>query len=266
NEEDKIQLNKLEGNIKIKNLHFRYGTREKVLKNINLKINSGDSIAFVGESGSGKTTLAKLLMKYYELNEGDIIIDDYNIKDINNDSLRGRIGYVPQDIFLFGGTIKENIAFGQGSIDMKKIIEAAKKAKAHQFINNMPLRYNTQVGERGANLSGGQKQRIAIARAILSNPDMLILDEATSNLDSATEKAIHNTVENLSKDITTIIIAHRLSTIKNCDKIVVLDEGKIKEKGNHEKLIEDKGIYYNLWQEQFGKEEAKALRELTISE
>ena len=215
-----------------------------------MSISPGEKVALVGESGSGKTTLAKLLLKYYLPEEGKILYDDYNIEDISLEHLRGRIGYVPQDIFLFSGTVKENIAFGQRNISMEKIIQASRKAKAHQFINDLPLRYDTMVGERGSNLSGGQRQRIAIARAILKEPDVLILDEATSNLDAATEKAIHNTIENISKGLSTIIIAHRLSTIRECDTIVVLEEGEIIEKGNHNQLIQKQGEYYKFWQGQ----------------
>jgi len=262
-EHQKIKLNNLKGKIRLKDINFKYGTREKVLKNINIDIKPGETVALVGESGSGKTTLVKLIMKYYLVDEGNIQIDDYNIKDINIESLRSRIGYVPQDIFLFSGSIRENIAFGYGNIDMKKIVDAAKKAAAHEFINRMPLRYNTLVGERGATLSGGQKQRIAIARALIQKPDMLILDEATSNLDSATEKAIHKTIDEIGKDITTIIIAHRLSTIKNCDKIIVLEDGKIKEMGSHIDLIKQKGKYFKLWRDQLGTgEESKILQDV----
>ena len=249
-EQSKIKCEHLKGKIDIKNLDFRYGTRKKVLKDINLSISPGEKVALVGESGSGKTTLAKLLLKYYLPEEGKILYDDYNIEDISLEHLRGRIGYVPQDIFLFSGTVKENIAFGQQNISMEKIIQASRKAKAHQFINELPLRYDTVVGERGSNLSGGQRQRLAIARAILKEPDILILDEATSNLDTATEKAIHHTIAKVSQGITTIIIAHRLSTIKECDQIVVLEEGEIIEQGTHQQLLKKQGEYYKLWEGQ----------------
>ncbi|PRX29422.1 ATP-binding cassette subfamily B protein [Orenia metallireducens] len=249
-ENRKLIKDKFQGNIKIKKLDFKYGTREKVLKNINLDIKSGEKIALVGESGSGKTTLAKLLLKYYLPEKGDIFIDDYNIKDISLDSLRGRIGYIPQDVFLFSGTVRENIAFGLKDVSMEDIVDAAQKAQAHQFINKLPLRYETKIGERGSDLSGGQRQRIAIARAILRNPDILILDEATSNLDTTTERAIHKTINEVSRGITTIIIAHRLSTIKSCDKIVVLEDGKVLEQGNHYDLIKERGKYYKLWEGQ----------------
>ncbi|WP_035571005.1 peptidase domain-containing ABC transporter [Halonatronum saccharophilum] len=249
-ESQKIKPDKLKGEIEIKDLHFRYGTRKKVLEDIGIDIKPGEKVALVGESGSGKTTLSKLLLKYYLPTEGEILIDGYNIKDLSLESLRANIGYVPQDIFLFSGSVRENIAFGLKNVSMDEIVDAAKKAQAHQFINELPLRYDTLVGERGSNLSGGQKQRIAIARAILKNPDILVLDEATSNLDTATERAIHNTVEDISQGITTIIIAHRLSTIMQCDKIVVLEKGKILELGSHKELIKKKGKYYNLWQGQ----------------
>ena len=249
-ERKKINKDKFEGKISVQNLCFNYGSREKVLKNINFKIESGEKIALVGESGSGKTTLAKLLLKYYEVKEGEILIDGYNINDISFDNLRDRTGYVPQDIFLFSGSIRDNIAFGLSNVSMEKLVDAAKKSQANKFINKLPLRYETTVGERGSNLSGGQKQRIGIARAILKNPDILILDEATSNLDTATEQAIHHTIEEVSQGITTIIIAHRLSTIKACDKIVVLKEGKVIEQGSHQELVKQKGQYCKLWEEQ----------------
>lgn len=250
NERNTIKKDNLVGKFEVKELDFRYGTREQVLKNISFDIEPGETVAFVGESGSGKTTMAKLLLKYYLPEKGEILIDDYNIKDISYESLRSRIGYVPQDVFLFSGTIRENIAFGMNNVSMEEIIDAAKKAKVHYFINELPLRYETLVGERGSNLSGGQKQRIAIARAILKDPDILILDEATSNLDTRTEQAIHNTIDDVSKGITTIIIAHRLSTIRSCDKIIVLHDGEIVEMGSHKQLFTLQGNYYNLWRSQ----------------
>lgn len=258
NEEKKIAPKSLRGCIEYKNVDFRYGTRQLVLKNINLNINAGEKIAFVGESGSGKTTLVKLLLNLYKWEKGEILINGYNVKDINMNYLRERIAYISQDIFLFSGTIYENLTLGIENPDMEAVIEAAKMAKAHDFINDLPLRYETMLEENGANLSGGQKQRIAIARALLKKPDILIMDEATSNLDSITEKAIERTINEHTKGITTLIIAHRLSTIMRCDKIYVMDKGEFVECGKHEELMDKKGLYYNLWKEQLpGNSEEK---------
>ncbi|AKL94341.1 ABC-type bacteriocin/lantibiotic exporter [Clostridium aceticum] len=249
-EEKKVNPNSLKGTIQFKNIDFRYGTRELVLKNINLTIHQGEKIAFVGESGSGKTTLVKLLMNFYTNEKGDILINEYNIKDINMEKLREKIAYISQDIFMFSGTIKENLCLGNKNITFEEMIQAAKLSSAHDFINDLPLRYNTLLEENATNLSGGQKQRLAIARALLKKPDILIMDEATSNLDSITEKAIEKTITELNQDTTTIIIAHRLSTIMRCDKIYVMDHGEIVESGNHEELVNNKDKYYNLWKEQ----------------
>jgi len=250
NEGKKIAPSKYDGDIKIENVDFRYGTRQLVLKNINMAIEKGERIALVGESGCGKTTLVKLLLSFYPLEKGDILIDDYNIQDIQKESLRDRIAYVPQETFLFSGTVLDNLSLGAGDVSMEEIIEASKMAKAHDFINELPLRYNTNLEENGANLSGGQRQRLAITRAILKKPDILILDEATSNLDSITEAAIESTITTFSKGMTTIIIAHRLSTIKRCDTIYVMDKGEIIEHGSHNELVSKEGRYHKLWEEQ----------------
>ena len=249
-EEKKITLDSLKGKIEFKDLDFRYGTRQLVLKNINLTIEQGEKVALVGESGSGKTTLVKLLMNFYPWEKGEILIDGNNIKDINLDYLREKIAFISQESFFFSGTIRDNLTLGNPYVSLEEIIEAAKLAKAHDFINELPLRYNTVLDENGANLSGGQKQRPAIARAILKKPDIIIMDEATSNLDSITEKAIEKTIHELSDGITTIIIAHRLSTVMRCDKIYVLDKGEIVESGTHHQLINLKGRYYEFWKEQ----------------
>lgn len=250
-EDRKINPESLKGEVKVRNLDFRYGTRDWVLKDINLSINQGEKVALVGESGSGKTTLAKLMMSFYPLEKGEILIKDYNIQDINVDTLRERIAYIPQDIFFFSGTIRENLTLGvEDHIDFEKIVAACKNARAHEFINDLPLRYNTMLEEDASNLSGGQRQRLAIARAILKKPDILIMDEATSNLDSTTEKAISETIEDISGDITTIVIAHRLSTIMKCDTILVMEKGKIIESGSHAELMNGKGKYFNLWKDQ----------------
>lgn len=247
----KLAPQRLMGKICFKNVHFRYGTRELVLKDINMKINTGERIALVGESGSGKTTLAKLLLNFYQAEKGEILIDDHNIQDINREILRQRIGYIPQNIFLFSGTVQENLRLGNENATMEEIIDICKITTVHDFINQMPLRYNTHLDENGTNLSGGQRQRLALARAIIKNPDILIMDEATSNLDSTTEKAIENLIKKNFREMTMIIIAHRLSTIRSCDKIFVMDQGRIIEAGSHEELLKNKEKYYELWESQF---------------
>lgn len=249
-EDKKIKPSTLQGVIEFRNIDFRYGTRQLVLKDISLKIAPGEKIAFVGESGSGKTTLVKLLLNFYEYEHGEILINGYNIKDITIEKLRERIAYIAQEVFLFSGTISENLCLGIENSPIEEVIEIAKQTKAHDFINELPLRYNTYLEENGANLSGGQRQRLAITRAMLKKPDILIMDEATSNLDSITEKAIERTITEVTQGITTLIIAHRLSTIKRCDRICVIDKGQIVEIGTHKELIRYKGVYYNLWKEQ----------------
>lgn len=247
NEDKKISPSTLLGDIYLKNVDFRYGTRQLVLKDINMNIKSGEKIALVGESGSGKTTIAKLLMDFYDVEKGEVIINSYNIKDINKEVLRDKTAYISQDSFFFSGTIRENLQFVNPDITYEDMIDACKKAQIHEYINSLPTRYETLLEEKGANLSGGQRQRLAIARALLKKPEILIMDEATSNLDTITEKAIQNTIEDCTKNVTTIIIAHRLSTIKRCDRIYVLEKGAIIEEGNHEALLEKKGYYYKLW-------------------
>ena len=249
-ENRKIELEKINGDIEISKLKFRYGTRRLVLDDINLVIKKGQKVAFVGESGSGKTTLSKLLLNMYKAEEGEILIDGNNIEDIQIEKLRDRIAYIPQETFLFSGTIFENLVLGIDDISVDEVIGASKKAQAHEFINELPLRYETYLEENGSNLSGGQRQRLAIARAMLKNPDILILDEATSNLDAITERALDITINEFSKNVTTIYIAHRLSTIKNCDKIFVMEKGKIIEFGNHKELIKLGGKYTELVRQQ----------------
>lgn len=249
-EDKKLQPYSLKGDIRLNNVDFRYGTRALALQNIDLAIEQGEKIAFVGESGSGKTTLIKLLMQFYNHEKGDILINDHNIKDIHLDSLRERIAYIPQDTFFFSGTIRDNLCLGvEEGTELELITEACKTAQAHDFINQFPLRYNTMLEENATNISGGQKQRLAIARAILKKPDILIMDEATSNLDSTTEKAVSETI-NSFQDMTTIIIAHRLSTIMRCDRIYVMDQGRIIEQGSHVELLAARGRYYELWKDQ----------------
>ncbi|MBO3395946.1 peptidase domain-containing ABC transporter, partial [Clostridium perfringens] len=261
-EHKKINPNSLNGKIEFKNVDFRYGTRQLILKNINMTINKGERIALVGESGSGKTTIAKLLLNFYQCENGEIIVNDYNLLDINVEVLRDKIAYISQETFLFNGTILENLMLGNPYLTYEEIIEACKKAQIHDFINSLPLRYNTLVEENGSNFSGGQKQRLSIARAILRKPEILIMDEATSNLDSITEKAIEKTIHEFSDGMITIIIAHRLSTIMRCDNIYILEKGEIKEQGNHEELLEKQGRYYELWKEQLPDIEKVEIKEV----
>ncbi|ACL76604.1 peptidase domain-containing ABC transporter [Ruminiclostridium cellulolyticum] len=256
-ESEKINPIDLKGDISFKGVDFRYGTRSLVLRNIDITIKQGEKIALVGESGSGKTSLVKLLLNLYTWEKGEITIKDYNIKDISFEYLREKLAYISQDIFMFSGTIRENLIMGNQNTDMEQMVEACRMAQAHEFINKLPLRYETYLEENGTNLSGGQKQRLAIARAILKKPDIFIMDEATSNLDSITERAIEQTLETVCSGVTTIIIAHRLSTIKRCDRIYVMEDGSIIEYGSHRELIELKGKYFELWKEQLSEREHK---------
>ncbi|WP_346880520.1 MULTISPECIES: ABC transporter ATP-binding protein [unclassified Clostridium] len=241
----------VQGEIEFKNATFKYEGSEEILSNINLKIEKGKTLALVGPSGGGKTTICHLIPRFYELNKGEITIDGEDIKDITLKSLRKNIGIVQQDVFLFTGTIKDNILYGNPEADDDEVIEAAKNANIHDFIMSLPEGYETYVGERGVKLSGGQKQRISIARVFLKNPPILILDEATSALDNTSELIIQKSLERLSKGRTSIIVAHRLSTVKNADEIVVLTNKGIVEKGAHKELINSGEIYARLYNSQF---------------
>ena len=235
----------LNGNIQINNISFCYPSRpnEIVLNNISIKINEGEKIAIVGMSGSGKTTLTNLLLGFYQSTKGNILFDNKSIEDIGLTSLRNQIGLVPQDIILFGGTIRENLLYAKTNASENEMINAAKEANAHEFILQFENGYDTIVGERGMQISGGQRQRIAIARAILKNPKILILDEATSSLDSKSEQKIQDSMNFLLKDKTAIIISHRLATIKDVDQIYVFEKGNIVEFGKHSELLIKDGIY-----------------------
>ena len=216
-----------------------------------MHIDKGKTVALVGPSGSGKTTLCQLIPRFYEISGGEIDIDGKDIRDLTRLSLRQNIGMVAQDVFLFTGTIRDNIAYGNLDATEEQIIEAAKKANIHDYIMTLPEKYDTYIGERGVKLSGGQKQRVSIARVFLKNPSILILDEATSALDNATEMLIQSALEKLAEGRTSIIVAHRLSTIKHADEIIVLTENGVQERGTHEELLEKNGIYAGLYRYQF---------------
>ena len=248
-EKDKLQPQNMGGDIEFRNAFFRYGARKETLKDINLIIKDGSKTALVGKSGSGKTTLAKLLMNFYPLESGQILINGVNIRDISLDSLRSRIAYVSQDDFLFNDTLLENLRFANPGAKYEEIIEACKKARIHEYITTLPLRYNTLVEENGTNLSSGQKQRLALAKAILKNPDVFILDEATSNLDAKTEREVMEAIREAVVGKTCIFIAHRLATILECSQVVVMNEGKIEECGPIEDLIQAGGPFAQLWKE-----------------
>ncbi|XQY93023.1 ABC transporter ATP-binding protein [Metabacillus sp. HB246100] len=250
---DAIEVDSLRGDIAFENVTFGYEDHKVVLNGINLHIQAGETIAFVGPSGAGKTTICTLIPRFYDVNEGAIKIDGMNIRDLTKESLRSQIGIVQQDVFLFTGTLRDNIAYGKLDASQEEIEKAARRAHLTTLIESLPHRYETQIGERGLKLSGGQKQRIAIARMFLKNPPILILDEATSALDTETEMIIQQALTELSKNRTTLVIAHRLATIRNADRIVVVTENGIAEEGKHDELIEMGGIFANLHKVQFQK-------------
>lgn len=250
NEENLKEVEQLDGDIEFKNVSFAYGTRGRAIEGISLKIPAGKKVAFVGSSGSGKTTLLKLLMKFYKPEEGQILISGIDIEELKTSSFRERIGYVPQESLLFSGTISENIAWGCNNAEPKKIVACAIAAQAFDFIQRLPEKFNTYIGEHGSTLSGGERQRLAMARILMRNPQMLILDEATASLDSISEQAIMNTIFTHIKGRTVIMVAHRLSTIKNCDIIYVFNQGKLVEQGNHLELLAKEGFYKRLWSAQ----------------
>lgn len=241
-----IELKDVKGNIEIENVSFTYEDDNEVFKNLSLSVEAGKTVALVGPSGGGKTTLCNLIPRFFDFEEGDIKIDGVSVKDVSLNSLRTNIGVVAQDVFLFTGTIKENIIIGKSGATDREVIDACKKARIHDFIMTLPNGYDTYVGERGIKLSGGQKQRISIARIFLKNPPIMILDEATSALDNVTEQEIQKSLEELGKYRTNLVVAHRLSTIQSADEIIVLTQNGIEERGTHKELIEKGGVYSKL--------------------
>lgn len=248
---DAKYLQNVTGHVEFKHVSFYYNENEKVLEDVNLDIEAGKKVALVGPSGSGKTTLCSLLSRFYDVNEGSILIDSQDIRDVTLKSLRTTIGLVQQDVYLFTGTIEQNICYGKPGASHEEVVEAAKKANIHEFIMSLPDGYNTFCGERGTRLSGGQKQRISIARVFLKNPKILILDEATSALDNESERIIQKSLEELSKNRTCLTIAHRLSTIRNADEIVVIDKDGLHERGSHDDLMKLNGTYARYYRLQF---------------
>ena len=247
---DAYDLRVIEGRVDFRNVSFGYEHNRIILKNFNLSVKTGQNVAIVGTSGSGKSTIGRLMFRFYDINEGELLIDGNNVKDVTQSSLHSQIGIIPQDTVLFNDTIYYNIAYGNPDADENSVIEAAKSAKIHNFISSLPDGYKTTVGERGLKLSGGEKQRVGIARTLLKNPPILLLDEATSSLDTETEKDIQEHLYKMLKGRTVISIAHRLSTVVNNDLIVVLENGEILERGSHQELLEMKGRYSKMWSSQ----------------
>lgn len=257
NPENPVAINRSEGNIRFENVQFQYDNQVPILKGLSMDIKSGETIGIAGTTGSGKSTLIKLLLRFYDVGEGEIQLDGHDIRSYALDSLRQNIALVSQDTYLFHGTILENIAYGLPEVKESEIIEAAMMAQLHDFIKSLPDGYQTLVGERGIKLSGGQRQRLSIARAILKNAPVLILDEATSSVDTETERAIQQNLDKFAAGRTALVVAHRLSTIRNADRIVVLDQGQVSEVGTHRELLEMKGIYADLWAVQTGDVEGE---------
>jgi len=248
----RLPVSQVRGEIRFEDITFAYAERTPVVQHFTLKVPAGQTVAIVGSTGSGKSTLVKLLLRFYEVTQGRITLDGIDIRDLNPRDLRQAIGLVSQDVFLFHGTVAENIAYGSFGASREAIMAAADIAEAHGFIEQLPQGYDTIVGERGQKLSGGQRQRLSIARAVLKDPPILILDEATSAVDNETESAIQRSLEKITCDRTTIAIAHRLSTIRNADRIYVMEQGQLVEWGSHEELLQRQGLYASLWQVQMG--------------
>ncbi|MBU3131259.1 ABC transporter ATP-binding protein/permease [Clostridium gasigenes] len=251
NIESAEKMSEIKGNVEFKNVAFSYNKNSEVLKNVNFKVSSGEKIALVGSTGAGKSTIVSLLSRFYDVTSGEILVDGKNIKDVNLESYRSQMGIMLQDTFLFSSTIMENIRYGRLDATDEEVIIAAKAVNAHEFISKLENGYNTEVNERGSRLSLGQRQLVSFARALLANPRILILDEATSNIDTQTEKLVQKGIEKLLQGRTSFVIAHRLSTIRDCDKIMVVEDGEIVEAGSHNELLEKKELYYNLYMAQY---------------
>ena len=246
--ENAVEPMHVQGNVEFVDVTFKYKEdQNEILKNLSLNIKAGEFVALVGSSGVGKTTLCSLIPRFYDVNEGDILLDDQNIKNMSLQALRKNIGIVQQDTYLFAGTIADNIGYGKKDATKAEIIATAKKANAHTFITALPDGYNTDIGQRGVKLSGGQRQRLSIARVFLKNPPVIIFDEATSALDNESEKAIRESLEELTNNRTTLVIAHRLSTVRNAQRIIVLTDNGIDEQGTHDALIAQEGAYASLY-------------------
>jgi len=258
NPENPIKLENVKGSIEFKNVWFAYNSDEYVLKDISFSINPGERIAIVGHTGAGKTSIINILTRFYDINKGEILLDGVNIEKIDKRDLRKYISMVLQDVFLFSGDIKSNINLNDDTIKEERVIEASRMVGADKFVRELPQKYNEEVKERGATLSVGQKQLISFARALAYNPKILILDEATSSIDTESELLIKQAIEKLLVGRTAIVIAHRLSTIQNADKIIVLHKGEIREIGNHQELLAKRGIYYKLYQLQYKDQEILA--------
>lgn len=250
-----IDTFKLQGNVEFRNVKFGYDENKTIINNFNAKVKEGQKIAIVGPTGAGKTTMVKLLMRFYDVTDGEILVDGYNIKDFDRGELRKMFGMVLQDTWLFGGTVKENIKYSKEEATDTEVIQAAKAAHVHHFIKTLPNGYNSLINEESTNISAGQKQLLTIARVILADPKILILDEATSSIDTRTEIQIQSAMDNLMKGRTSFIIAHRLSTIKNADLILVMNHGDIVEQGTHEELLAKNGFYADLYNSQFDEGE-----------
>jgi subfamily B ATP-binding cassette protein MsbA len=254
---DAVELKDVKGRVEFRNVYFEYNKGEPILRDVSFKIEPGEIVALVGPSGAGKSTVADLIPRFYDVTSGQVLVEDYDVRDVKVASLRAHIGIVPQETILFSGTIAENIAYGSPGADMADIIEAAKAANAHDFIQALPNGYHSRLGEGGSGLSGGERQRIAIARALLKNPRILILDEATSSLDAASEVIVQEALERLMQGRTTLVIAHRLSTVTNADRILVMDRGQIVEQGSFDTLLASGGLFTQLYKTQFRAEEVR---------